>query len=66
MEVVGWRSARPSRSTTACGPGTVFTKQEERLLAGDVASCFLARLIAKGLYNSGSMGAVNLTKAGRS
>ena len=35
--------------------GTVFTKKEKRLLAGDVASCFLARVIAKGLYNGGSM-----------
>ena len=35
--------------------GTVFTKNRERLLAGDVASRFLARLIATGLHNSGSM-----------
>ena len=35
--------------------GTVFTKNGKRFLAGDVASRFLARLIATGLYNSGGM-----------
>ena len=34
---------------------TVFTKNRERLLAGDVESRVLARLIGTGLYNSGSM-----------
>ena len=39
----------------AMNVGTVVTKNGKGILAGDVASRFLARMIAKGLYNGGGM-----------
>lgn len=35
--------------------GTVVTKNGKRILAGDVASRFLAPMVATGLYNGGDM-----------